>query len=43
MMTERIFEKVGYPYEMIEIEVREKGQTMVSGESIEESMSMQML
>ena len=43
MMTERIFEKVGYPYEMIEIEVREKGQTMISGESIEESMSMQML
>ena len=42
MLTERIFEKVGYPYEMIEIEVREKGQSMASAEGTEESMSMQM-
>ena len=43
MLTERIFEKVGYPYEMIEIEIREKGQSMASAEGAEESMSIQML
>lgn len=32
MMTEKIFEKVDYPYEMIQIEVREKGQTMAPAE-----------
>lgn len=32
MMTEKIFEKVGYPYEMIQIEVREKGLTMAPAE-----------
>lgn len=43
MMTERIFEKVGYPYEMIQIEVRDKGQSMAAAEETEESMSIQML
>lgn len=32
MLTERIFEKVGYPYEMIEIEIRDKGQTLTQVE-----------
>ena len=43
MLTERIFDKVGYPYEMIEIEIREKAQSIASAEGAEESMSMQML
>ena len=42
MMTERIFAKVGYPYEMIEIEVRAKGQAMTPAEEPEESVTMQM-
>ena len=43
MMTERIFDKVGYPYEMIEIEVRTKGQAMARAEEPEETVTMQML
>lgn len=42
MMTERIFAKVGYPYEMIEIEVRAKGQAMTPAEEPEEAITMQM-
>lgn len=42
MLIERVFEKVGYPYEFIEIEVREKGQTMAPAEEPEEAITMQM-
>ena len=43
MMTEKIFEKVGYPYEMIEIEVRSKGQIIAPVDEPEETVAMQIL
>ena len=43
MMTEKIFDKVGYPYEMIEIEVRGKGQITAPVDEPDEAVTMQML
>lgn len=42
MLTEKVFEKVGYPYEFIEIEVRDKGQDIAPAEEPDEAISMQM-
>ena len=42
MLKERIFDKVGYPYEMIDIEVRDKGQLVSPVDEPEEAITMQM-
>lgn len=42
LMTEKVFRPVGYPYEFIEIEVREKGQDIAPAEEPDEPMTMQM-
>ena len=42
MMTERIFDKVGYDYSFIEIEVRNKGQEILDDVEQDEGITMQM-
>lgn len=41
MLTDKVFSKVGYPYEFIEVEVRETGQDIVPAEEHENTMSTQ--
>ena len=42
MMTEKVFDRVGYPYEFIEIEVWDKGSQVAPTEDPEEAMTMKM-
>lgn len=41
MLTDKVFSKVRYPYEFIEVEVRETGQDIVPAEEHENTMSTQ--